>query len=83
MIAVKELVEYGMIGLDRCLGHSPQEAPALGEVNSMQHHVQLRERLDLCLRHPVLLDVIHHTMPFLDISREPVLGVQQEMVQIH
>ena len=49
----------------------------LGELNGVAQHVQLGKGGDGGLRAPVLLDVVHHAAPRLDLVARPVAAVEQ------
>jgi len=54
----------------------------LGEFQRVMQHVQLGERLRVCFRLPVLMDVIHCTAPCIDICCCPVARVKERMMQL-
>lgn len=55
---------------------------ALGKVNSMVQHVQLRESGNRCLRSPVLMNIAHHTAPGVDVGCGPDVRAKQAMMQL-
>ena len=82
MLLVEEGIEGGMTGLDLCLRRTAEEAIALGEVDGVLEHVQLRERLRTCFRLPVPLDVIDRHAPGIDVGCCPVTRVEERIVQL-
>ena len=82
MLEVEEFVEGGMEGLDLRLGSATKESMPLSELHRVPKHVQLRKGLGTRFRFPVLLNVIDHTAPGIDISSCPVFGVEQRVVQL-
>ncbi len=82
MVEVEQLVESRVIRLDLSLGGPAEEAVALGEVDGMEEHVQLRKSVAARLRLPVLMNIRHHAAPGINFLRRPVFGMKQRMVQL-
>jgi hypothetical protein len=77
MLLVEERAELRMEGLDLSLGRAAEESMALGEFDRVSQHVKLA----LGLRLPVLMDVVHHAAPGVDIRRSPVAREEEQVVQ--